>query len=159
MKKGFTLLDIVVLLVIFLIIGLIASVIVKGVIKDIKKDSDKIVADNYMNTILYSVESYIKNNKQIPVYCTISNNKIFYDKNNNNIFDSDELLCDFNCEDNKCIKYFITYNDIKDDNVKCDKIYIDNDNYIEISSCFVNNNEIRNYVFKTKIDINSFISE
>lgn len=155
MKKGFTLIDIIVVLIILILIGLIATILVKSVVKDIKKDGNKVVLDNYVNKVIYSVELYEKNNdNNIPKYCSIANKKIFQDKNYNNVYDNNELECNIDCDSDNCIKYFITSNDINDKNIKCNRIII-NDNNIEISNCFIKNEEVKNYSYKTNNKENS----
>ena len=148
MNKGFKLIDIIVVLIIVILIGIVATIIVFSVIKDIKKDGDKIVLDNYANKVIYTIELFEKNNdNNIPKYCINIDNKIFYDENYNNKYDSNELECNKDCNSDNCIKYFITSDDINDKNIKCNKIIINDDNSINISNCFVNNKEIKNYVY------------
>lgn len=150
MKKGFTLIDIIVVLIILILIGLIATILVKSVVKDIKKDGDKVVLDNYANKVMYSVELYEKNNdNNIPKYCSIANKKIFYDENYNSVYDNNELECNKDCDSDNCIKYYITRDDINNKNITCNKIVINDDGSIEISNCFIKDNEVKSYSFST----------
>ena len=147
MKNKITIIEIIVILFILIIIGLIATIIVSSVIKNIQKDQDLLLIDNYVNNILYSKEKFMKeNDNNIPKYCNTSNEIVYYDENYNNQYDSNELLCKKDCNDETCIKYFITQNNNQDEKIKCNKIIIE-DNYIEINNCFINNKEIKNYKY------------
>ena len=148
MKKGFTIIDFVITLTIVIVIGIVVTILVMSVIKNIKEDGDKILIDNYANDILYAKELFMKNNdSNIPIYCSINNDTIYYDENYNNIYDSNELLCNKECENDNCIKYFITKKDIDNQDITCNKVII-NDNSIIISNCFIKNKEIKNYQYK-----------
>ena len=152
MKRGFTLIDVIVLLIIIVILGLISTIIVVGVINNMKKDTDKILIDNYVNSFLYAKELFMKDNDNIiPKYCSIKNDIFYYDENYNDIYDSNELICNKECSDNSCIKYFITMDDINatDKDVKCNKIIINDDGNIEISNCFIRNRKVKNYSYST----------
>lgn len=148
MKKGFTLIDFVITLTIVTVIGIIVTLLVISVVKNIKENGDKILVDNYANDILYAKELFMKNNEyNIPVYCSINDDTIYYDENYNNKFDSNELLCNKDCDNDNCIKYFITKNDIENKDITCNKIII-SENSIEISNCFIKDKEIKNYQYK-----------
>lgn len=150
MKKGLTLIDIITIVLIVVIIGFISIILVKSVVKDIKKESNKIQIDNYANYILLQKELYMKNNENnLPKYCSTKDNTIYYDENYNNKYDQNELLCNKECDNDNCIKYFITNEDINNKHIKCNKIII-NEEYIEISECSYDNNKI-NYTYKSKI--------
>lgn len=148
MKKGFTLMDFIIIIVIVTIIGVISSVLVISIIKNMKKDGNKILIDNYANDIIYVKEVFMKNNdNNIPKYCSINNDIVYYDENFNNKYDSNELLCNKECDNDSCIKYFITQEDIKKKDIKCNRIIIE-DNIFEISHCYIKNKEITNYQYK-----------
>ena len=153
MKKGFTLVEIIATAVIIVIIGLISFIMVKGVIKNIKKSNDKEIIDNYVNNILYVRELYIKNNdNNVPKYCYNDGKNVFYDENFNNKYDSNELVCKKDCEDDNCIKYFITNEDIKDkkNKVKCNKIILEDK--IEISDCYIDKRKVNNYKYAKSLN-------
>ena len=155
MKKGLTIIDIVTIIIIVVIIGFVATIIVKSVVKDIKKESQKIQIDNYANYILLKKELYMKNNENnIPKYCSTNNSVIYYDENYNNQYDSTELECNKDCENDSCIKYFITQEDIKKNNITCNKIIVNNDNTIEISQCSYDGKKV-NYTYKSKQSSNN----
>ncbi len=152
MKKGFRLIDVVVILFIIIIIGIIAGLLIKSVIKNMKEEKNKILIENYANSVLYTKEFYMKNNENnIPKYCSISKDIIYFDENYNNEYDSNELLCNKECDNDNCIKFFITNRDIENKDVKCNIIKIDN-NYLEISNCIIKNKEIVNYKYKLNIE-------
>lgn len=154
-SKGFTLIELISILTILSIIGLIATILVVGVIKNIKQDADRIDINNYANSIEYAVELYIKNNNEVPIFCTINDNMIFYDENYNNEYDNNELVCNVDCESDECIKEFITFDNVKGNNkdIKCEKIMVNKDGSVEVSQCSVNNREIKNYSYKVNIQI------
>lgn len=155
MRKGFTRIEIIISIIIVFIIGIMATIIVLGVKKSMQKDRDKILLDNYANKVMYAKESFMKkNDNNLPKYCKIMDNKIFLDENNNNIYDSNELLCSVNCEDDSCIRYFITYKDIDDKDIKCNNIII-SENNLEISDCYIKDKLIRNYKYTYNIPENS----
>lgn len=149
MKKGFTIIDLIITILIIIIIIVISSILVKSVIKNYKKNNDKLLIDNYANEVLYTKELFMKNNENnIPKYCNISNNIVYYDENYNNKYDSNELLCNRECDDNNnCIKYFITHDDINKKDINCNKIII-TENSLEISNCYIKNKKVKNYVYK-----------
>lgn len=148
MKKGFTLIDFIITFIIVFIIGIVVILLIKSVLKNIKDNGNKILIDNFANDILYIKELYMKNNdNNIPVYCKINNDIIYYDENNNNKYDLNELLCNKECNDN-CIKHFITKNDL-DNNIECNIII--EENSIEIDNCYINNKLI-NYQYKNSTE-------
>lgn len=154
MKKGFTLIELVSVLTILAIIGLIVTTIVVGVIKDMKEDTDKISIKSYTNSIVYAVEVFEKeNDNQIPTWCTIKDGVIFFDNNYDNKYNDSELLCSVDCDSTECIKNFITYDNIKNDNneVNCKKIVINEDGSVEVSQCTVLDREIKDYSYKTSV--------
>lgn len=147
MKKGFKFIEIFIILLIVVVIGFIAGFIVNSVIKNMELDIDKLLIDNYANEVLYARELYMKNNENnVPKYCSINNNIIYYDENYNNQYDSNELLCNKECNNDNCIKYFITYKDIENKDIKCNKIIIEENN-IELSNCYIKSKKI-NYQYK-----------
>lgn len=147
MKKGFKFIEIFIILLIVVVIGFIAGFIVNSVIKNMELDTDKLLIDNYANEVLYARELYMKNNENnVPKYCSINNNIIYYDENYNNQYDSNELLCNKECNNDNCIKYFITYKDIENKDIKCNKIIIEENN-IELSNCYIKSKKI-NYQYK-----------
>ena len=153
MKKGFTLVEIVSIIAIILIIGLISFIMVKGVLKEIKKSNDKEIVDNYVNNILYLRELYMKDNGNNNLkYCYNDGKQVFYDENFNNKYDSNELICNKDCDNESCIKHFITNEDIKDkkNKVKCNKIILEDK--IEISDCYVDNRKVNNYKYEKSLD-------
>ena len=153
MKKGFTLVEIVSIIAIILIIGLISFIMVKGVLKEIKKSNDKEIVDNYVNNILYLRELYMKDNGNNDLkYCYNDGKQVFYDENFNNKYDSNELICNKDCDNESCIKHFITNEDIKDkkNKVKCNKIILEDK--IEISDCYVDNRKVNNYKYEKSLD-------
>lgn len=153
MKKGFTLIELVSVLTILAVIGLVVTTLVIGIIKDLKEDADKISINNYVNSIAYAVELYNDDNNQIPKWCTIKDDKIFYDQNYDNEYSKDELLCNIDCDSDDCVKYFITSDDVKNNknNVECSKIVISDEGSIEISNCTVLGREVKNYSYKASI--------
>lgn len=152
MKKGFKFIEIFIILLIVVVIGIIAGFIVNSVIKNMELDTDKLLIDNYANEVLYARELYMKNNENnVPKYCSINNNIIYYDENYNNQYDSNELLCNKECSDENCIKYYITQNDINNKDIKCNKIIID-EKSIEVSKCFINDKELTSYKYSLKMD-------
>lgn len=152
MKKGFKFIEIFIILLIVVVIGFIAGFIVNSVIKNMELDTDKLLIDNYANEVLYARELYMKNNENnVPKYCSINNNIIYYDENYNNQYDSNELLCNKECSDENCIKYYITQNDINNKDIKCNKIIID-EKSIEVSKCFINDKELTSYKYSLKMD-------
>lgn len=147
MKKGLTIIDFIIIFIIISIIGIISILLVVSVVKNIKKDGNQILIDNYANDILFAKELYMKNNNNnIPKYCNINDDIIYYDENYNNKYDSNELLCNKECDNDNCIKYFVTYKDIDNKNIKCEKIIL-NENSIEVSNCFIDNKEINDYKY------------
>lgn len=153
MKKGFTLVEIVSIIAIILIIGLISFIMVKSVLKEIKKSNDKEIVDNYVNNILYLRELYMKDNGNNDLkYCYNDGKQVFYDENFNNKYDSNELICNKDCDNESCIKHFITNEDIKDkkNKVKCNKIILEDK--IEISDCYVDNRKVNNYKYEKSLD-------
>lgn len=153
MKKGFTLIELIALLTILAVIGLVVTTIVVRIVKDIKKDADVISIKSHANSIVYSVEVFKKeNNNQIPIWCTINDDVIFYDKNYDNQYNDDELLCSADCDSSECIKNFITYDNVKiSDEVNCKKIIINEDGTVDVSECMVLNRKIKDYSYKTSI--------
>lgn len=151
MKKSIRIVEIFIILFIIIIIGIVAGFIVSSVIKNMEFDKNKILVDNFANEILYAKELYMKNNNNVPKYCNINDDLIYYDENYNNKYDSNELLCNVDCSDENCIKYFITQNDISNKDVKCNRIIIEENN-IEISNCFIENKELTNYKYTLKMD-------
>ena len=152
MKKGFKFIEIFIILLIVVVIGIIAGFIVNSVIKNMELDTDKLLIDNYANEVLYARELYMKNNENnVPKYCSINNNIIYYDENYNNQYDSNEFLCNKECSDENCIKYYITQNDINNKDIKCNKIIID-EKSIEVSKCFINDKELTSYKYSLKMD-------
>lgn len=153
MKKGFTIIELVSLLTILAIIGLVVTKIVISIVKDINIEGDKISVNNYANKIMYNVELYKKNNGDFPKWCKIKDNKIFYDENNNNKKEKDELLCKADCEDDKCIKHFITADNISKGNkdIVCNEITIDDSGNVKVSDCTIDNNKLEDYSYKISI--------
>lgn len=150
MKKGVVSVEIISIGVIIIIIGIIVSTIVSGIVQSIKEDADKISIDNYANSLLYSIEIFKKNNDVIPNWCTKENNKLYYDQNYNGKYDQEELICDVNCVDERCIKDFIMQDDLEkvDKNIKCNKIIIDDNGLVELSECSVDGRKVHDYVYK-----------
>lgn len=151
MKKGLSFVEIIAFFSIIIIIGFIVFIMVFGVIKNMEKDKDKIILDNYANNVIYINELFMRNNdNNIPKYCISNKNKTFYDVNNNFVYDSNELECNKDCDNDNCIKYFITKDDINSKSITCNKIIIDVDGNIEIGNCFIKEKEVKNYSFSTK---------
>lgn len=153
MKKSFSFAEIIVTIVIIIIIGLISFIMVKGVLKAIKKTNDKEIIDNYVNSVLYVRELYIKNNgNNSPKYCYNDGKHTLYDENFNNKYDNNELLCNRDCDSESCIKHFITNDDIKDkkNGVKCNKIILEDK--IEISDCYIDNRKVNDYKYEKSLN-------
>ena len=147
MKKGFTIIDFIIILTIISIIGVFTIIIVNMVINNLKEEGNKILIDNFANEILYTKEVYMKNNdNNIPIYCNKTKDLIYYDENYNDKYDSNELLCNKDCDNDTCIKHFITNDNLNNKDIKCNKIII-NDKSIEISNCYIKNKEIK-YQYK-----------
>ena len=112
-----------------------------------------VIVDNYVNNILYLRELYMKDNGNNNLkYCYNDGKQVFYDENFNNKYDSNELVCKKDCEDDNCIKYFITNEDIKDkkNKVKCNKIILEDK--IEISDCYIDKRKVNNYKYAKSLN-------